>query len=251
MNLTPELAEVLGIFAADGSMQDNYICMWGNIKEDKEYYDTIVCPLFSKIFNKPIIAHEKKSNSVYGFYLCRKSAVEFLKSFGFSKRKTYTVKVPGDILNSENLSIYSAFVRGFADCDGYISFMKRKGKYREFKRKFHTYPRIGIKIVSKNMIEDLSYMLKKLKINHTVNVNKSKKLNLADLYSIEIRGNMRVEDYLMKVKFNNPAQHSKYEIWKKFGFCPCNTTIQQRRLILQGKIDPSSLYKNMNAPDRI
>jgi hypothetical protein len=80
MNLTPELAEVLGIFAADGSMQDSHLCMWGNIKEDKEYYDTIVCPLFSKIFNKNITAHEKKSNSVYGFYLCRKSAVELSRT---------------------------------------------------------------------------------------------------------------------------------------------------------------------------
>jgi len=54
---------------------------------------------------------------------------------------------------------------------------------------------------------------------------------------------------MLKVGFNNPAQYSKYGVWKKFGFCPSNTTILQRKLILQGKLNPSSLYKN--APDRI
>ena len=39
--MTPELAEILGMFAADGCLQKDYICMWGNIHEDKDYYDKI------------------------------------------------------------------------------------------------------------------------------------------------------------------------------------------------------------------
>ena len=72
INLTEDFAEILGMFAADGSMQEGHICMWGNIYEDKEYYDEIVCKLFSKVFNKKVVAHEKKSNSVYGIYICDK-----------------------------------------------------------------------------------------------------------------------------------------------------------------------------------
>ncbi len=247
MEVTKELAETLGIFAADGSMQDNHLCMWGNLTEDREYYDKIVCPLFSKVFNKNIQAHEKKSNSVYGFYLCDKKAIELLKEFGFCKRKTYIVQVPKVILESEDSKIFSSFIRGFADCDGYISFLKRKGKYCEFKRKFHTYPRIGIKIASKNMVEGLSYMLKKLNILHTTYIEKAREQNLSDIYSIEIRGKERVEDYILKIGFNNPAQFSKYLVWKKFGFCPVKTSIKQRELILSDKLDPCSFY----AHDRI
>src|SRR3989344_7237946 len=121
MNLTEDLAEALGMFAADGCMQDKYICMWGNIGEDKDYYDTIVCPLFSKICNKNIVAHEKKSNSVYGFYVCNKKIVQLFKDFGFNKRKTYTVKAPEAIVNSNQENLYAAFIRGFTDCDGCIS----------------------------------------------------------------------------------------------------------------------------------
>lgn len=247
MELTKELCEVLGIFAADGSMQDSHICMWGNITEDREYYDELVCPLFSKIFNKTIHAHEKKSNSVYGFYVCGQKAVETLKEFGFCKKKTYTVKVPKVILESEDLLFYSSFIRGFADCDGYISFLKRKGKYCEFKRKFHTYPRIGIKIASKDMIEEISLMLKKLGILHTLRTEKSRAPNLSDIYSIEIRGKERTEKYISLIGFNNSAQYSKYLVWKKFGFCPAKTNIKQRQLILANKLDPCSIY----APDRI
>lgn len=242
MNLTPELAEVLGIFAADGSMQDNHICMWGNITEDKEYYDKTVCPLFSKIFNKNIIAHEKKSNSVYGFYLCNKEAVEFLKNLGFSKRKTYSVKVPKVILESSNPSILATFVRGFSDCDGGISLMKRKGKYKEFKRKFNTYPRIKIISVSEEIIKEISNILGRLNIDHTVYIGKSRKSTEKDSYLISVRGIERIENWMNKIGFNNPAQYSRYLVWKKFGFCPPKSTLEQRQLILSDKLDPYSFY---------
>ena len=117
MEVSKELAEILGMFAADGCLQKQYICMWGNIHEDKDYYDKIVCPFYSKVFNLNIKAHEKKSNSVYGFYICNKKVIEYFKSLGFTNNKTYDVKVPEVILNSSDKEIWIAFIRGFADCD--------------------------------------------------------------------------------------------------------------------------------------
>jgi len=238
MRLSKELAEVLGIFAADRSMQDNHVCMWGNINEDKEYYDKIVCPLFSKVFNKQIKAHEKKSNSVYGFYLCDKKAVNFLKNLGFSKKKTYNVKAPQIAIDSKNPEIIGAFIRGFSDCDGCFSLMKRKGKYTEFKTKFHTYPRIILVSVSKSMVEDLSNLLKTLYIPHTVCIENREKSGACEVYRIMIRGDERVEEWMNKIGFNNPAQYSRYLVWKKFGFCPSNTNLKKRRLILSDELDP-------------
>ncbi|MBI2629640.1 hypothetical protein HYW76_00910 [Candidatus Pacearchaeota archaeon] len=242
MILTKELCEAMGMFAADGSMQENHICMWGNISEDRDYYDKIICPLFSHICKKEIKAHDKKSNSVYGFYICNKETIKLFRSMGFTRNKTYDVKMPPIILKSDNKKFYSSFVRGFADCDGFISFMKRRGKYVLFKRKFHTYPRIMIKIASKDMIRDLSYVLNKMSIRHTKYTYYPKKINLSPMHTIEIRGNERVNKYMNEVGFNNLNQYSKYKIWKKFGFCPSNTTIQQRNLILQGELNPKSFY---------
>lgn len=241
MNITLELSEVLGMFAADGCLQDNYICMWGHIIEDRKYYDEVVCPLFSKAFNKNVVAHEKKSNSVYGFYICNKKIVDFFRSLGFSKRKTYNVEVPKVIFESNDRMIIASFIRGFADCDGCITFMKRGNKYSKFKRNFNTYPRIYIRVASRKIIGDLSILLDKLNINHAVNMQKASKEGWADMHIIVIRGKKRVRDWLKIVGFNNPAKKTKCMIWEKFDFCPTNITISQRNLILLGKLDPFKL----------
>ena len=242
MQLTKELAEILGMFAADGCLQKEYVCMWGNIYEDKDYYNHIVCPFYSKVFNKKIIAHEKKSNSVYGFYLCDKQVVEYFKSLGFTNNKTYDVRIPPEIINSDNKEIWSAFIRGFADCDGCFSLMKRKGKYKEFKLKYNTYPKISIKIVSNNMIGDIHLLLNKLGLHHTCGTEKKNKFNEVDASWIAIRGEKNIENWMKIIGFNNPSKTIKYQVWKKFGFCPSNSNIEHRKLFLNGALDPKTFY---------
>ena len=230
------------MFAADGCMQKGYICMWGNINEDREYYDNIVCPIFSKIANKQIKAHEKKSNSVYGFYLCDKSIVQLFRELGFKNNKTYNVDIPQIIKESNDSEILAAFIRGFTDCDGCIYFQRRKGKYNLFKRSFHTYPKIEIDSVSENVINSMSEILIKLKIDHKINVTKTKNLNEHTKYRIMIRGPKRVDFFMHKIGFNNPSKKLKYEIWKRFGLCPPRLTFEKRKQILDNKLDPMSLY---------
>lgn len=243
MKLTKEFSEIIGMFAADGCLQNNYICMWGNIVEDKDYYNRIVCPLFSKVFNKTVTAHEKKSNSVYGFYLCDKNVVMLFRSLGFTNKKTYTVSIPKEIIENDNEEIIAAFIRGFADCDGSIYFQRRKGKYKQFKLKYHTYPKIELRTVSKEMSDNLSHLLDKLNISHTKCVTKSKKPNEKPVNRVIIRGPERIESFMKKVGFNNPVQYSKYLIWKKFGLCPIRTNLEQRKFILNNELDPYSFYK--------
>lgn len=230
------------MFAADGCLQNDYICMWGNIYEDKEYYDKIVCPYFSKVFNKKVVAHEKKSNSVYGFYICDKKIVKIFRELGFINNKTYTVKVPKEILKSQNKEIMAAFIRGFTDCDGCLYFQRRKGKYKPFHLKYHTYPKISITVVSKEIIENISYLLRKLEIDHTKHTYKNKKPNWKDHHVITIRGVTRLKKWTEKIGFNNNAKLTKYNVWKKFGFCPAYTNINQRKLILKRELNPHSLY---------
>lgn len=243
--ITEELSEILGMFAADGNLQENHISIWGNIHEDKKYYDEIVCPLFSRVFSKLIIAHEKKSNSVYGFYICNKRVINTFKEFGFTKRKSESVRAPKEVLLSNDDKIISAFIRGFADCDGCLNFMKRYEKgYSNFKRTYHTYPRIFIEVISKGIIEDISYLLNKLEIKHTKRISKKKKMNEKDAYEITIRGNTEVNKWMNKIGFNNYSKNIKYLIWKKHGFCPTPSSLSQREQILKEQLDPKTLYPN-------
>ena len=54
---------------------------------------------------------------------------------------------------------------------------------------------------------------------------------------------------MKKIGFNNYAKYSKYEVWKKFGFCPPYTTLKQRKKILNGELDPYSFYSNGMSPE--
>ena len=91
-------------------------------------------------------------------------------------------------------------------------------------------------------------MLNHLEIKHTIHKTNSKNLHEKEVHIIVIRGPERVKKWTEKVGFNNPVQYTKYLVWEKFGFCPIRTTLEQRKLILKGGLDPYSLYDNKQRP---
>ncbi len=60
---------------------------------------------------------------------------------------------------------------------------------------------------------------------------------------IEICGKEQLELWMKKIGFNSRKHLTKYLVWKKFGFCPPNTTLPERELILKGELDSYSFYK--------
>lgn len=158
------LAEILGIFAADGCMQANYLCIWGNLKEERDYYDNHLVSLFKKKFNLILKMHPKGSNSLHGFHLCDRKILNLFNQLGFHKgNKTYDLEVPQLVL--ENQSVYSDFIRGYFDGDGCLNFQNRTGRYKFEKKRYHYYPRLIISSVSKKIINQLCFMLSNLKLN--------------------------------------------------------------------------------------
>ena len=115
INLNKNIAELAGIFAADGSIQKAHICFWGNITEDREYYNKVIRSLFKKSFNIDVNPHDKKSNSVHRFYVCNREIIKyFSKYLGFNfGNKTYSVRIPKIIMQSNNTEIWASFIRGF------------------------------------------------------------------------------------------------------------------------------------------
>ena len=225
--ISPELAEICGIFCADGCLQKAYVCIWGNITEDREYYDNHLTKIFLNNFGIILRVHEKTSNSVYGFYTCDRKIGDFFNNLGFKPgNKTYTMRVPKQIRESEDTEVLASFLRGFADGDGCLNFDKRYGKYIEFKRKYHNYPRIQIKCVAKILVEDMCKMLDKLGIKYFTRLHKRVGGNNTVAYSICVEGCARVEKWIDLIGFKNPVYLTKYKIWKRYGFVPPNTSIK-------------------------
>jgi hypothetical protein len=239
-------AEIAGIFAADGSMQQEHLSLWGNIVEDRDYYDIVLNHLFQVSFGITVNPHSKKSNRVYGFYVCKKDILDFFKEeFGFKPGcKTYTVRVPSSVMNSADSLVWSAFIRGFCDGDGSLSFGLRYGKCKPIYKIIHTYPRIQLKSVSPSIIYDISILLGRLNIPHITCVLKATRDNESDSHMIQISGKERLAVWMDRIGFNNPVAFTRYEIFKNHGFVPPNTSIAQRYAVLEGELNPISFYPN-------
>ena len=243
-HITTEIAELAGIFAADGCMQKDYICLWGNISEDREYYDMVIKRLFNVAFGIDVRPHEKRSNSVYGFYVCKRDILNFFtQHLGFhAGSKTNTVCVPPSILQSRDRQIWAAFVRGVADGDGCLTFDKRYGTSKKVRKIVHNYPRIQIRSVAYELINGTSMLLDKLGIIHFVILTKNHKPNEQDSYLLQVSGVERLHQWMKVVGFSNPAKLTKYCLFNRYGFVPPNTTISQRKAMLDNELSPVDFY---------
>lgn len=248
--LNANIAEIVGFFVADGCLQKNYICFWGNLSEDRNFYDYYLKKLFKQSFDINIKPHEKKSNSVYGFYVCNKEILNFFKKdLGFNPgSKTYSVRVPEIIMGNEDNLIIAAFIRGFCAGDGCLTFGKCYGNCKEILSKINTYPRIQLVSVSKDLIEDISVLLNRLGIKHFISKRNSRKVNEVDSYLLQISGKKRLEKWMEIIGFSNANHQTKYEIFKKHGFVPPFTTYEDRKKILKGEICPFSFYGPVAQP---
>ena len=244
--MTPQLAEICGIHAGDGYLRNDgkrrELDISGNV-EEKSYYDHHVIPLFQKIFNIKIQGKFFPSRNTYGFVIRDKKIIEFMHRLGFPfGKKTTIVEVPQMILNTNNKIVKSRFLRGFFDTDGSLTFDKRhKGKYVEFKRKYHYYPRIILSTVSEKLHRQCSLLLKHLNIHHTSQTCEPKGVRNTR-YRIWIFGNIQLQKWLKIIGCKNMGKLTRYYIWDKFGFCPPNTSLKQRMMILNNQLNPKSLY---------
>lgn len=248
--ITPQISEICGIHVGDGYLRNKdhrkELDISGSIEEE-EYYDNRVIPLFEEVFKITIKGRFFPHRNTYGFVIRDLKIIEFMHKLGFPYgKKTLTVKIPRSILKTNNKQIIRSFLRGFFDTDGSISFKKSYGNYKYFKRTYHYYPRITFSTVSRPLVKDLILLLNKLNINFYKVLYKHKNNELWNKsFKFYICGVKSLNRWVKEVGFRNHCKYSRYLIWKKFGFCPSNTTYKQRKDILIGKLDPYLFYKGL------
>ena len=246
IKITSQLAEICGIHTGDGYLRNDgkrrELDISGNV-EEKPYYDHHVIPLFQEIFNIKIQGKFFPSRNTYGFVIRDRKIIEFMNILGFPfGKKTSIVEVPKVILNTNDKIIKSRFLRGLFDTDGSLTFDRRhKGKYIEFKRKYHYYPRIILSTVSEKLNKQSSLLLKDLDIHHTLQTCEPKSASNTR-YRIWVLGKTQLQNWMKVVGIKNISKLTRYYIWKKFGFCPPNTTLEERTMILNNQLNPKSLY---------
>ncbi|MFH1237240.1 MAG: LAGLIDADG family homing endonuclease [Candidatus Aenigmatarchaeota archaeon] len=245
--LENELSEICGIHAGDGYLRNDGRRIELDISgstEEKIYYDKHVTPLFSKVFGVKIEGRYFPHRNTYGFVVRDLKTVEKIHSLGFPYgKKTNIVKVPEFVLKSENLEPKKLFLRGFFDTDGCITFDRRySDSYSLFRRKHHIYPRIILVTTSYSLFTDLKKIITDAGIGFWVDEYTPKSENESKKFRIWIRGR-NVEKWMNVIGSKNPIKHSRFDVWKRYGFCPPKTTFKERMKIISGSINPENIQR--------
>ena len=236
--LDENLAEFIGIVAGDGHLncysrnnsKSYSIVITCNLDEYKFYFNNIIQTKFNKLFNTHLnITYIKKKN-YFNAYNYSKAIVNYInKNFSIPiGNKSSDVKIPNNIMESGKLVL--SFIRGLADTDFSLGF-KNKGN-------LHNYPVIKGSFKGKILVENLNQALTNFGFYTNIcfsEGNFDKRFGKGyERHSIYLSGKNNLEKWISMIGFNNPRLMTKYLMWKKFGYCPPNTTIKERINFLYG-----------------
>ena len=246
--LTENLAEFVGIVVGDGHLNCYSKRTWNSFSititcsstEDLKYFNNVIQPLFASLFNTKLRPTYHYYKHYFNANNCSKAIVLYLnKNFLIPiGNKSSNVSIPDNIVNSDK-NIKAAFIRGLADTDFSLSFKKKK--------QLHSYPVIKCSLKSKTIIIQLNKILTEFGFKTSIVLNEKnfdKRFNVYyERHSIYLSGNSNLQKWISLIGYNNPRLITKYLTWKKFGFCPPNTTLKQRITFLS--------EDKINAPGKI
>lgn len=235
MKIDNDMAELIGIHIGDGciSKTKRYAeyYLGGDLKEEKDYHNQWVAPLFNKkimlpLFNKKVKYKGYPKVGIYGFYIFNKKLVKLFESMGITSGSKINLGVPQKIKQNKMLS--KRFIRGLFDTDGSIYFEKN----RCAKNPINKVPNIKLGSVSKKLIEDVFQILIDLGMNPRLKKPYKGKKDKNHVHNILIYRKKDILSYLQIIGFKNPKHHTKWQIFQRFGFCPPKTSLKERKDIL-------------------
>ena len=215
--LTPKLAEFIGVIVGDGHVGvyknnigmrtfANYeIRITGNLK-DCTYYSKYVNDLANELFNIRFYILKLKNDNSVMLYKNSKALYYFFSQCMAIPQIKDKVRIPKQIRNG-SLEVKSSFLKGLADSDFIFTIKNKKGKL---------YPVVQGVSKSEKLINDVSYILNKLNIKHSIYLDKTynhKRDRLYVVSRIYINGLKNVKNWFNLIGFSNPRHTQK---WNEF-----------------------------------
>lgn len=214
--LTENLAYICGFLSGDGfisanrNTKDFYIKCVGNIKNEKDFYDKIICKLFKEIFNLNIKAKSHDKGTTYGITIYSKSLVKYLTEIIGLKfdKKSDKIEIP-EILKKDN-KLTHFFIKGFVDADFCLTLKRRYKKIRY-------YPCIEGSSRSHKIIEQIyDYVVENgfSPVKYTTNYYDPRIRKNVKMYKLDINGHYQTVMWISKIGFENFEQLRKFKLWK-------------------------------------
>ena len=198
--LTPELAEEIGIHIGDGflSKRKNEYRLKGD-KRERDYYEYIG-KLYKNLFNLDL--NIRDYSDTHGFEITSKGLWEFKnKILGIPAGRKDNIELP-DIIRVNDVKILTSFIRGVFDTDGNVYFRTNYG----FKR---YYPIIQVALLSKELIFGIAEILSMLGFDPYIFEEKG------GCWHIYLNGYERMKKYSQLIGWNNPKHLNKVKEWKE------------------------------------
>jgi len=211
-DLTPELAEFIGIMVGDGHISNRIrkdrnsgqvyeIQIHGNIK-DKKYYSKYVNTIIFNLFNIKFKIHLLQSRNAVLLLRNSKAIHSSLKYYFELPSRKDNIEVPKIIMQSSE-EIKTAFLRGFFDADGCFV----------VKYKPNSYPVVQAASKSSQLINEIAEVLAQVNIpSCTFKDDKyyGKRNKRYITHCINVNGRKRVEKYMNSIGFSNKNKIEKY-----------------------------------------
>jgi intein/homing endonuclease len=236
MRIDGDFAELMGIHIGDGCISENSryseYYLGGDITEEREYHDTWVYHLFNKkvmqpLFKKNVLYKEHPKVGIYGFHIFNKKLVNFFnEKLKIKSGPKINVGIPKIILSSNYL--LKRFIRGLFDTDGNIYFDKN----RSAKYPINNKPAIKLGTVSEKLALEIFNSMKRFGLHPRMKKPYKGKRDKNIVYTILLYRKSDIEFFINKIGFKNSKHYTKWQIFKRFGYCPAHTTLKQRKEIL-------------------
>jgi intein/homing endonuclease len=231
-----DLAEIIGIHIGDGCISQNKryseYYLGGDLTEEKEYHDKWVTPLFNKkimmpLFKKKVKYKEHPKVGIYGFHIFNEKLVSFFKKLNMPSGSKKNIQIPKQIIINKELA--KRFLRGLFDTDGSIYFHKNLST----RNPIHNRPVIKLGTVSEILICQVFDLLKNLGLHPRLKKPYKGKRDLNHIHTVLIYRKKDIEYFIEHVRFKNSKHITKWQLFKKSGYCPPYTTLKQRKKLLK------------------
>ena len=235
MKIDGDMAEILGMHIGDGCISVNKryseYYLGGDITEEKEYHNNWVAPLFNRkimipLYNRKVLYKEHPKVGIYGFHIFDKKIVDFFNSLGVPSGNKINIGIPENIKKDKTL--LKRFLRGLFDTDGNIYFDRN----RSAKVQLNNRPVIQLGTVSKRLADEVFKSLVDFGLHPRMKNPHQGKRDKNPVHTVLIYRIGDVNWFIDNIQFKNPKHSSKWQIYKKLGFCVPHTTLEYRKKLL-------------------
>lgn len=214
--LSEDLAYLCGVLTGDGNIsfrekkKSCVITCLGNLKDEKDFYDRIIIPLFKSIFNINLIPKAFTRDNTYGVQIHSRSIGRLFNRLGIpSGNKSGIIEIPNIFQESEKLT--KLFITGLADADFCLTLKKR---YTDTQY----YPVVVGASKSKKIMEQVTYYLNVWGLSVCKDFDRPKLDKRFNKYTtthmIYLYGHEQLVKWMHIIGFKNPKNLQRFELWK-------------------------------------